>query len=236
MWQQTLLWSDLQWRRRAEELGNNHNQLAQRRDIICSQLCPCFMMKRSCTECSRTTWAMEIWTIPGTADTYSAGAFFFPAKIVSKCCLHLSGRRLLSAMQCSLPVLMWWLRDNMSSGRWGLCVTKTRMWVGACLPGCGTGLQLLGNGTSYKLVRITPALAPAGAQDSACATASSGMSPQAGNMPGLHGRSGSVWIKCLPSLLVLLSSCFVPLRIQKMPPMYIPQYRPLPEKKLELIM
>lgn len=160
----------------------------------------------------------------------SWGLFFFQLNSWPSVAAQLSGCRLLSAMQCPLPGLMGWLRDEQWETR-GLCHKNKDVSVCQAV---AHDCSCCGDGTSYKLVRTTPALAWAGAQDSGCATARSGMSPQAGSMPGLHSRSGTVWIKCSPSLLVLLLSCFFLLRIQKMPPMYIPQYRPLPEEKNEV--
>lgn len=171
---------------RVEELGNNH-QIAQRRDIICSQLCPCFTTKRSCTECSRVRWAVGIWTTPATADSQlglcsfqlkwwasaadtrqGAGSFLPGAARCQRC--------------CSDPAL------TRAGGEEGLVWQKPGCeWVRAC-QAVAHGCSCCGDGTSCRLVRTTPALAWAGVWGCGCAVASPGMSPRAGIMPGLHSR------------------------------------------------
>lgn len=174
-----------------EDLGNDHNQIAQGRNMICSQLYPCFRGRQAALNAAE--WGNGDLNIPSYKWHLLSWSFvFFPAKTMNKCCCTPVRVQAPFFMQCYCQC---WCSDSgitWAVGEEGFVWQKQGCeWVSACqavLRDC----SWCGDGTSYQLARTTPALAQTGVQDSGCATASSGMSPQAGNMPGLHSTSGTV--------------------------------------------
>lgn len=124
------------------------------------------------------------------------------------------------------------LSGDMGSGRRVFCVMKRRMWVGVCQPGSGmiainvvtpswwAGKNHPSNGWRPYLWAMLLLIQVSLHRVQTCL--------------GLHSRSATVWVRCLPFLLFLLSSWFVPLRIRKMPPSCAPQHRAPPRKSLNI--